>query len=303
MVKKSLILKQIIFVTLFSLVLMCSSFVLLDYQTFAEDRWSQVPKANRQSGEEVKQEKSAQQKLALIEYIVIENPLKEYYDNVRRYIGVKFGGLYHTLLSEVLSDKNAAVRFTAKLAAHDIGLKSKYWRVLEDRLEGKYYRATKGRYSYIDARKKIDKVIEYIGIEEYETDEKKIRKILNVVKGFVHYENDFNEVAMTPLETLNSRSGDCEDFSILVAALFKRVGINSAIASFKSKDGGPGHAMVLFQSSESVPFYYYNDLTQFGLERGRWYLIEPQKRFNEQNDPANNYIIESAASISQVSQK
>jgi len=431
MVKKSLILKQIIFVTLFFLVLMCSPFVLLDHQTSAEDRWSQIPKTSRQSGkegylgvtvqdwvggkyangtgecrgvmivnvipgspadkaglkekdvivkynekevknatelinlisntpvgakvkidayrstffptpwgkgwmgkeqtflvligekpehlkveapqpekkelEEVKQEKSAQQELALIEYIRIGNTLHEYYDNVRRYIGVKAGGLYDFLLSEFLSDKNAAARFAAKLAAHDIGLRSKYWRELEDRLEAKYYRATKGRYSYIDARKKIDKVIEYIGIDEYETDEKKMRKILDFVNvnDFVHYEEDFNQVVNFPLETLTLKSGDCDDFSILVAALFKRVGINSAIAFFKSRTGREGHAMVLFQSKESLPFYSYNDLTQFDLEWGKWYLIEPQKRFDGQNDLSlvNKWIIESAASVSQVSQK
>lgn len=424
--------KQIILVALFSLVLMCSPFVLLDHQTSAEDRWSQVPKTSRQSGKEgylgvavsdwlggkytngtgecrgvmivnvipgspadkaglkkedvivkyngkelkncaelinlvsntpigttvkidgyrstyfptplgkgwmgkdktfwvaigekpehlkaeipqpsekevelkeLKKKKiSSETTLDLIENIRIGNTLHEYYDNVRRYIGVKAGGLYDLLLSEFLGDKNAAVRFAAKLAVHDIGLRSKYWRELEDWLEAKYYRATKGRYSYIDARKKIDKVIEYIRIDEYETDEKKIREILDFVNDFVHYETDFNQVVNFPLETLTLRTGDCDDFSILVAALFKRVGINSATAFFKSRTGREGHAMVLFQTKESLPFYSYNDLTQFGLERGRWYLIEPQKRFDEQNDPSlvNKWIIESAASVSQVSQK
>jgi hypothetical protein len=253
----------------------------------------------------MEQEKSSlQYTMDFIKHIQIDNTLQEYYDNVRYYIGIKFGGWRHIIFGDLLGDKNVATRFQAKLAAHDIGLRSKYWREVEDRLEARYYQTTSGHYSYIDARRKIDKVIEYIGIGEHETDEKKIRKILNFVKESVRYKPDFDEIQRAPLETLNL-SGDCDDFSILVAALFRRVGINSAIASFKSKTGGPHHAMVLFQSKESLPCYSYSDLSQFELEQGRWYLIEPQERFDKQNDPESfeKWIIEAAASISQVIQE
>lgn len=237
----------------------------------------------------ISQEKLAKE-LLLIEDTRIGNTLQEYYNNIRSGIGIKPGGWWEFLLGE-----KETVKFATKLAAHDIGLI--YW----PEYEKAYYQKTNS-YSYIDARRKIDMLIYYLDIDKrYKTDIEKLRKILTFINGFVRFEHDFNEILRAPLETLSLKSGDCDDFSILVAALLKHIGINSAVAFVKSKDGSEGHAMVLFQSSEWLPFYYYDDLTQLGLDRGRWYFIEPQKRFDEQNERAwfNKWVITSAASVSQ----
>ena len=60
-------------------------------------------------------------------------------------------------------------------------------------------------------------------------------------------------------------SGDCDDFAILVSALFELVGLDSGIV-FLTNDEGDGHAMSLL----------HDDLGDYGFQAGNWIIIEPQ---------------------------
>lgn len=122
------------------------------------------------------------------------------------------------------------------------------------------------------------------GVNINDSDYTKINKILNFVNSYVHYENDYillneDDTYLAPPETLTVKSGDCDDFSILVSAALADAGINSAIIFAQSVDGKKTHAMVLAQSEEDLPFCSYLDLTQFGLPSGKWFIIEPQYTF------------------------
>ena len=55
-----------------------------------------------------------------------------------------------------------------------------------------------------------------------------------------------------PVETLQSRSGDCEDFAVLFVSLLQSVGIDAALAEYRIPDSDEGHVLVLFDSQKSV---------------------------------------------------
>lgn len=80
-----------------------------------------------------------------------------------------------------------------------------------------------------------------------------------------------------PTETLTFKSGDCTSFSILVACMFEKAGIKSAIGFFTNDTLGR-HAMVLVRlhNLDGYPSRYYSDLTSFNLTTGEWIKIEPQ---------------------------
>ena len=62
----------------------------------------------------------------------------------------------------------------------------------------------------------------------------------------LEYELEMDDSLRAPVETLNLKSGDCDDFSILVSALFEIAGIDSGIGFFQSDEYA--HAMVLIHS-------------------------------------------------------
>jgi len=170
------------------------------------------------------------------------------------------------------------VDFASYLAKHNIA--KAYWPEYEST-----YHSYSGSYTFLDAKEQLDKVVfrEYTADVNYYTDSdyEKIRKILDFTKFHIHYEPDFNQILRAPAETLGFKSGDCDDWSILMSALFANVGINSAIMFVKSENRIEAHAMVLVQSKETLPFWSYSDLTSFDLPSGRWWIIEPQFTFEE----------------------
>jgi hypothetical protein len=202
----------------------------------------------------------------------IGNLLQDYYTNIRE--ARNLGQNWWT------GDYQDEANFASYLAQHDIGIL--YW----PEYETKYHSLT-GSYSYLDAKEKLDKVIFLgytAGVDCYnDSDYEKIRKILQFFKFNIHYEPDLNQIIRAPVETLGLKSGDCDDWATLAAAAFARAGINSAVMMVKSKDGTQAHAMVLVQSKEDLPLWYYSDLTQFGLPSGRWWIIEPQYTLEEQS--------------------
>ncbi len=206
----------------------------------------------------------------------IGNSLESYYDYLRQELG--FIGVKHWPSTYTESYWQMKADFAAKLALHDLGLP--YWPDLE-----KSYYETVGEHSYDTAKRKIDQVVALIDVKTYDTPTEKIKKTLAFVNQYFHYENDVNDIFLAPVETLTYGSGDCDDFSILVAALFEAEGIDSAIGFF-TNENGEYHAMVLVCLEEltGFPYHYFSDLTNLGLKEGKWIVIEPQRTIDYQGD-------------------
>jgi len=219
---------------------------------------------------------SLQKELEVMESLYIGNSLGSYYDYLREKLGAT--GAKWWWLNPDKSYWQTEVNFAANLAMHD--LRWIYWPSIE-----KDYYEDVGEYSYDTARKKIDEILALIEIKAYDTPTDKIRKILDFIYQYIHYETEVNDVFLAPVETLGFRSGDCDDFSILAAALFEAVGIDSAIGFFVNENN-EYHAMVLvhLEDLSSYGYWYYDDLTSLGLEEGRWIKIEPQTTIDCQDN-------------------
>jgi len=210
-------------------------------------------------------------KLQMEQMFGIGNSLQSYYDVVRQE-----KGLDGTKGS--WNPDQDQVRFAAKLASHDLG--NPYLPAIESEFE-----EIVGERSYEIAKKRIDEIITLIGVAEDDSAVEKIRKILNFTNLYIHYEYEINNVYRAPVETLGLRSGDCDDYTILVAAVFEAVAIDSAIGSFKNVKEDY-HYMVLVHLEDLSGYAYrlFPDLTGLGLERGKWILIEPQYLIEHQGD-------------------
>ncbi|MEM2276762.1 MAG: transglutaminase domain-containing protein, partial [Thermoproteota archaeon] len=165
-------------------------------------------------------------------------------------------------------------------------------------LEERFYELS-GEYSYVVAMRKMSEVFKLTGVGDTDTYVERVEKILNFINKNIHYENDYKNKFLAPLETLAFRSGDCDDYAVLAAAFFEKAGINSAIGIFTN--GTVEHAMVLIRLDNLSPygFHYYQDLTSIGLSPGRWILIEPQATIDRQYDPDwfNQWRLQAAAEV------
>ncbi|MEM3615648.1 MAG: transglutaminase domain-containing protein, partial [Candidatus Methanomethylicia archaeon] len=158
----------------------------------------------------------------------IGNSLAFYYDLVRSNYGPRSGW----------TDKQC-LQFMVNLALHDLGYN--VW----PSLEGTFYTQT-GKYSYEVAYKIINVALNFAEASKSKTPVENIKNILSFIHQYIHYEYDLGDTNSAPVETLAYKSGDCDDFGVLAAALFKSVGINVAIARFKNKDvtaSKQGHIM------------------------------------------------------------
>jgi len=198
----------------------------------------------------------------------IGNSLESYYDLVRDEEG--FMGTWY-------GDQRDA-NFCAKLALHDLGCNS--WPSLENR----FYEDVK-KHSYEMAREKMDAVIEFAEVNSYDSATEKIEKILRFLSDHIRYELEVNNVYLAPTEALGFRSGDCDDFSILGAALFEAAGVDAAIGLFRNQYNDY-HSMVLvhLDGLEGYGYWKFDDLTDKGLAEGRWIVIEPQYTIGNQGD-------------------
>jgi hypothetical protein len=144
--------------------------------------------------------------------------------------------------------------------------------------------------TYSDAATAAEKQLETLvfapyaaGVISTDSDAVKIKKILDFIDANLTYERDMQETPRAPAETLGLKSGDCKSYSILASAAFSVAGVHSAVMRVENASGTVGHAMVLVQSNENLPLSeYYSDLTSFGLPAGKWWVIEPQYAYEEQ---------------------
>jgi len=217
---------------------------------------------------------SLQYTLTTWEQLHIGTTLETYYDYVRANV-MTIGG--HPLGEEEWWaypnwDQESAT-FAAEIAAHDAG--NAYWSVLEN--ESNYYSHT-GEFSYQTAGKVLLQAMILANITYADTAVTKIDKIMKFTSSIVHYESRLIDHMWFPTETLAFRSGDCTSFSILESALFEMAGVTSSVSVFRN-DQGDGHAMILVHLEDlgvGKHYYYYPDLTSYGLSEGKWIIIEPQ---------------------------
>lgn len=220
--------------------------------------------------------------------IHIATNLDSFYDLVREEKGLT--GI-NVIVGGLDQAQPTQISFASKLALHDLGF-SCFPRMEED-----YYEAT-GNSSYIMAHETLKQIIEELDISETDTDTQKIAKILELVNDEVYYKPEPTDIYKAPTETLRIGSGDCDDYSILAAALFEMVGVNSALGLFDNAEG-EWHMMVLVNIEELEGYHYthWHDLTNMGLDKGYWTIIEPQRRINNQVDGLDMWNIHYAKQI------
>ena len=197
----------------------------------------------------------------------IGNTLESFYDLVRH---------EKELIGYRWTDHQKDANFAVDLALHDLGYNC--W----PSTENAYYSST-GIRSYEVAKRKMDEVVDLIGLQGHYTPTAKIERILEFIVQHIHFEHEAHDIYLAPTETLGFRSGDCEDFSILASALFEAVGIDSAFGIFKRGEN-EYHGLVLVHLEDLTDYecWSHSDLTDLGLDEGKWIVIEPQYTIDKQ---------------------
>ena len=202
--------------------------------------------------------------------LTIGNSLTSYYDYLRYELGPTGSRSYWSYNEE-------SCKFASSLALHD--LHRLYWIEAEEN-----YGVDVGQESYAQAWEVLEKAVEYCEIESTDSDTDKVEKVLAFVTGLVDYELEIDDSLRAPVETLSLKSGDCDDFSILVAALLEAVNVQTGIGFFEGEDSA--HAMVLVHMDELEGYRYwkYDDLSYYDFKPGTWLMIEPQFTIDRQGD-------------------
>ena len=219
------------------------------------------------------------------EYVNLEEKYNEIFQQIELYdelrIGNSLASYYEFIRSEIgtnMKSEKEECTFAVCLALHD--LHRLYWRDIEEQ-----FSEDVGGESYDLAWQVLSKAYDHCEINSRDSDVEKIRKILEFVNWFIDYEHEVDDSKRAPVETLSLRTGDCDDFTILVGALFERAGIESSIARFENEDD-EGHYMVLVHLDNLGEYrcWYYEDLQKYDLMKGKWIKIEPQRKIEQQHD-------------------
>ena len=198
------------------------------------------------------------------------NSLTSFYDVLRDEEGLTGGGTQKNMYKEI--------KFGRDLVKHSLGEN------IRATLE-KEYRKDTGISSYSQANEILKIAYNQTKIMAGDSDTEKVAKILEYVNDLLDFESDMNDVFRAPVEVLTVRTGDCDDYCFLAAALFEEAGIDTAIGFYEDDDEG-GHVMLLLHlpELEDYSYYSYDDLTSKGLRSGKWIQIEPQRYIDDQND-------------------
>ena len=144
----------------------------------------------------------------------------------------------------------------------------------------KYYRSLGRYYGIIDYPKYINdvnnktiiseivKVIRNVANNNSYSDAAVVREIAKFVQDAIEYQYDSDtagedEYPRYPIETLYERQGDCEDTSILMAALLKELGYEVGFLHL------PGHLAVALRTSDN-----YSDGAYYEINGHRYLYIE-----------------------------
>ena len=198
------------------------------------------------------------------------NSLTSFYDTLRHEEGLTGGGSQKNM--------NKEIKFGRDLVKHTLG------KNIRATIE-KEYRKDTGISSYTQAYEILKIAYNQTLITKGDSDTEKVEKILDYVNDLLDFESDLNDVFRAPAEVLTVRTGDCDDYCFLAAALFEEAEIETAIGFYEDSDEG-GHVMLLLRLSdlEGYSYYSYDSLTSKGLSSGKWIQIEPQRYIDDQND-------------------
>jgi len=87
---------------------------------------------------------------------------------------------------------------------------------------------------------------------------KLIKHFYNFIRYSINYVSDPKPINQNhdsvqyPTETIASRSGDCEDLSVLMISLLKSVGIDGSFVQIKNPESGEGHIFIIFDSQKNL---------------------------------------------------
>jgi len=242
--------------------------LLIEYNSLIDDYNNLVNQYNELNEEYTEFSETTEQ----YRQLAIDHLMELTYSKIREECQPNYNPWWGSYYYDILS-----VEYAASVCAHDLG--RRYWPTIED-----VYYEKKGTHLSHDAHDKIINLTGIIGISNYDNNVKKIEKILDFTSTYISYQYDLNEEFLFPVETLTFRSGDCDDFSILAATLLEEVGIESAIGFFTNQSEDNDHCMVLIRLSDlgNYGYYYYDNLTSYGLSDGKWIVLEPQETLGNQ---------------------
>ena len=203
-------------------------------------------------------------------YLNAGNSLTSFYDALRDEEGLTGGGSQKNM--------NKEIKFGRDLVKHSLG------KNIRPTFE-KEYRKDTGISSYNQANEILKIAYNQTKINSGDSDTEKVAKVLEYINDLMDFESDMNDVFRAPPEALTVRTGDCDDYCFLAAALFEEAGIDTAIGFYKNDDDS-GHTMNLLHLDEleEYSYYSYDSLTSKGLSSGKWIQIEPQRYIDDQND-------------------
>ncbi|MCD4692508.1 MAG: transglutaminase-like domain-containing protein [Calditrichales bacterium] len=87
----------------------------------------------------------------------------------------------------------------------------------------------------------------------------------NFIRYSINYDHDpkplhqNHDRVQYPTETLNYRSGDCEDLSILMISLLRSVGIEASFVEINNPESEDGHIFIIFDSQKNISQIVGND--------------------------------------------
>jgi len=217
-----------------------------------------------------KEYESFKREYELVNELKIGNSLTSFYECLRHEESFSGDASYKA------TDEDKA-KFAVKLILHDLNRLS--WVSIED----EYYKKI-GIHSHDAAWSIVQLALNNIGVKEDNSPIENIEKILAFLNEYIEYEIEFDNIFRAPIETLSMSCGDCEDYSILASAFFEAIGVDSAVGFFKNSED-EYHAMVLIHLNDlgKHGFWYFEDLTHMGLQKGKWIIIEPQYDIEHQD--------------------
>jgi len=118
-----------------------------------------------------------------------------------------------------------------------------------------------------------------------------IQKIYNYVNRAIVYEAETRNVPRFPYETLYIRRGDCEDQAILLAALLRVVGYDSALVRFADSRKDFYHVICVVKTNSKearTPLFRFG---RYGNEGYCWKILDPSYNHSYHQLPKwlNNY--------------
>lgn len=189
----------------------------------------------------------------------IDSPMQEYFELVRKSYAER------PWWQDSTYEKQA--QLAAQIAANAAG--DAFWK----KEEAKYSSKT-GQNSYVVQADLLDALMNSAGINKSISDGEKLERILELLQ-HIKYENDLNNDFRFPLETLKLKSGDCDDFSIIAAAMLKRLGIKTAIVLVSGTEGV--HSWIAVQGNFELQKY------KLAGSKEEWMVVEPQFPYTRQS--------------------